>query len=154
MKSSGLRPACRVFNHYGPTETTVGVLTQAATVAYRQAGSLPIGRLLPGVRGYVLDASLNAVPPAVAGELYLAGEAVAQTAIAGASALTAERFVPTRLRPAGACIEAAIAFRRLPDGAFEYLGRVDDAEIKVRGFRVELGNRPSCALSRACGRRQ
>jgi acyl carrier protein len=53
---------------------------------------------------------------------------------------TAERFVPDpQGAPSGALLyRTGDLARHLPDGAIEYLGRIDH-QVKLRGFRIELG---------------
>ncbi|MCP4662064.1 MAG: AMP-binding protein, partial [bacterium] len=57
---------------------------------------------------------------------------------------TAEGFVPNPFRhepdgrSAGRLYRTGDLVRRLPDGALEFLGRIDH-QVKIRGFRIELG---------------
>jgi len=132
-----LAPACRVLNHYGPTETTVGVLTQEAAHASRRAAVLPLGRPIGNLRASVLDAWLQFVPAGVPGELYLGGQGVAR-GYGQRAALTAERFVADPRRAGERMYRTGDRVRQLPEGSLEFLGRVDD-QVKVRGYRVELG---------------
>ena len=89
-----LAPACEVFNHYGPTETTVGVLMhRLGTAGERRARTMPLGRPLPGVRVYVVDAELQLTPAGVPGELLVGGASVARGYL-GRPELTAACFVP------------------------------------------------------------
>jgi len=131
----------RVLNHYGPTETTVGAttfeVTGASLAGARAFGArtVPIGRPLANVRVHVLDAQREPVPVGVPGELYVAGDGVAR-GYHGRPELTAERFVaPAEGERA---YRTGDRVRMLPDGTLEYLGRVD-AQLKVRGYRVEPG---------------
>ncbi|WP_158619438.1 non-ribosomal peptide synthase/polyketide synthase [Corallococcus sp. AB011P] len=136
-----LVPGCAVFNHYGPTETTVGVLTLPASALAREDRPVvvPLGRPLPEVRAYVLDAGLRPVPPGVAGALYIAGGTVGRGYL-GRPELTADRFIPSPFAktPGERMYRTGDRARLGPDGAIVFLGREDD-QLKVRGFRVEPG---------------
>jgi acyl carrier protein len=132
--------ACRVLNHYGPTETTVGVLTNEVTgssigaAEAQGAATMPLGRPLVNTHAYVVDVYGNEQPVAVSGELWLGGAGVARGYLKRPD-LTADRFVQfngERVYRTGDRV------RRLADGTIEFLGRTDD-QVKVRGFRVELG---------------
>jgi amino acid adenylation domain-containing protein len=125
---------CRVLNHYGPTETTVGVLTHEVTAASLGAPTVPLGRPLANTRAYVVDAHGNEQPVGIPGELLLGGAGVARGYL-GRDELTAERFVEHQ---GERVYRTGDRVRRLADGTIEFLGRVDD-QVKVRGFRVELG---------------
>ncbi|MEU6205427.1 amino acid adenylation domain-containing protein [Micromonospora musae] len=123
-------PSVRLLNTYGPTETTV-----VATVADLTAWSgdvVPIGHPLPGVTCRVVD---SAGAESDLGELLIGGSGVA-TGYLNRPELTAERFRPgPDGRPE---YRTGDRVRRRADGALEFLGRLDD-QVKVRGFRVELG---------------
>ncbi|MGW3466550.1 amino acid adenylation domain-containing protein, partial [Streptomyces olivaceoviridis] len=128
-----------LVNMYGPTETTVYTTYEPldARMAESGGGSL-IGRSIPGLRSYVLDAELRLCPPGVAGELYVAGENLAR-GYHERPALSAERFVADPHGDAGERMyRTGDLVRWSPDGRLEYLGRTDD-QIKLRGFRIELG---------------
>jgi amino acid adenylation domain-containing protein len=125
-----------VVNAYGPSEDT----TYSTWTAIHPADPYPpIGRPVDDTRGYVLDRGLRPVPQGVLGELHLSGEGLARGYL-GRPALTAERFVPDPLGPVpGARMyRTGDLCRHRPDGTLDYLGRADQ-QVKVRGFRVELG---------------
>src|SRR5690606_36368847 len=130
---------CSVVNHYGPTEATVGITTHVVDHAVSgSAPSLPIGRPLPGATVYVLDENLRPVPIGVPGEIYLGGARLARGYLAKPG-LTADRFLPDPYgEPGGRLYRTGDIGRWLPDGSLAFLGR-RDSQVKVRGYRVELG---------------
>lgn len=134
------RPDLRVLNHYGPTETTIGVATHAAEGAPHHAG-LPIGRALGSLRLHVLDAALQPCPVGTIGELYIAGDGVAQGYLSRPD-LTAERFLPEPVSagsaPGTRMYRSGDRARCWPNGEVQLLGRADD-QVKIRGHRVEPG---------------
>ncbi|HSK80849.1 MAG TPA: amino acid adenylation domain-containing protein, partial [Thermoanaerobaculia bacterium] len=127
-------PGARLWNLYGPTEDTV-----YSTFAPVRLGETPlIGRPLAGTRAYVLDWEMQPLPAGVPGELFLGGAGQARGYL-GRPDLTAERFVPDPFGPSGGRLYRTgdlVRFRA--DGALDFLGRIDH-QVKVRGFRVELG---------------
>ena len=130
----GSLPGTEAFNLYGPTEATVDALS--ARIA--DAPGPVIGRAVAGARAYVLDHALRHTPIGIAGELYVAGAGLARGYL-GRPGPSAERFVPDPYGPAGSRMyRTGDLVRWTEQGRVEYLGRVDE-QIKIRGFRVELG---------------
>ncbi|HEY4458904.1 MAG TPA: amino acid adenylation domain-containing protein [Pseudonocardiaceae bacterium] len=130
----------RVVNSYGLTEATIdNTWFESAQPGEGPDGALaPIGAPLGHTRAYVLDRAGRLAPVGVPGELCLGGDAVTRGYL-GQPARTAERFVPDPFGPAGARLYRTGDLARLrPDGALEFLGRVDH-QVKIRGHRVEPG---------------
>lgn len=121
----------RMVNGYGPTECTVTVTRDEV----RPGEAVTIGRPVPGSRAFVLDETLETVPDGQSGELCIGGLSLAR-GYRGQTALTEERFpVHPRL---GRLYRTGDLVRRRADGRLDYLGRID-AQVKLRGYRVELG---------------
>jgi amino acid adenylation domain-containing protein len=131
---------CEICNHYGPTEATVGsVVLQLTNYPEHedQRPTVPIGRPIDNTQIYILDSHLQPAPVGVAGELYISGEGVAAGYL-NQPELTKERFIDNPFVPNSKMYRTGDLCRYMPGGNVEFLGRADD-QIKVRGFRVELG---------------
>lgn len=122
-------------NQYGPTETHV-VTAERLTTDPTAWPELPsIGAAVPGAMVDVVDQGGRALPLGVPGEIWVSG-AVLANGYRGQRELTAERFV---VGPDGRRYYRTGDFGRLSrDGRIHYLGR-RDGQVKVRGYRVEVG---------------
>ncbi|MDQ3403410.1 MAG: amino acid adenylation domain-containing protein, partial [Actinomycetota bacterium] len=127
-------PRLRVFNYYGPTEVTV----ECTLCRIDEYDRPVIGRPVHNVRAYVLDDSLNPVPPGVPGELYLAGAQLGRGYHARPG-LTASSFVADPFGDPGTRMyRSGDRVLWTDDGVLDFLGRADD-QVKIRGFRIEPG---------------
>ncbi|KAA2257566.1 amino acid adenylation domain-containing protein [Solihabitans fulvus] len=131
------RPA--LVNLYGITETSVfSTRHQLGERDLAEPGRSLIGAPFGDQRVYVLDGQRNLAPLGVPGEIHIGGASVAPGYF-GRPDLTAERFVPDPFGPAGSRLyRSGDLAKRLPDGAIEFLGRID-TQVKIRGYRIELG---------------
>jgi aryl carrier-like protein len=87
---------------------------------------------------YVLDGHLELLPRGVVGEVCVAGGALSWGYV-NRAAMTAERFVPNPYGPPGSRLyRTGDLGRVLADGSVDLIGR-RDGQVKVRGYRVELG---------------
>jgi amino acid adenylation domain-containing protein len=101
--------------------------------------SIPYGRPIQNARYHVLDADLRPLPVGGAGDLYISGVCLAEGYLKQPE-LTAERFLPNHLspHPGERLYKTGDRARYMEDGNLEFLGRMD-SQIKIRGFRVEIG---------------
>lgn len=127
-------------NLYGPTEASIDVTAWQMTQApAADLARIPIGHAMPHVHLLVLDETMQRVPAGTVGELWIGGVQLAQGYLHDVQR-SAESFRPNPF----AEIDCATLYRtgdlcvRLPDGSFDYRGRCDH-QVKVRGYRVELG---------------
>ena len=131
----------QLVNMYGITETTVHVTYRPLTLADTRSGSGSlIGRPIPDLQLYILDRHRQLVPIGVPGEVYVAGAGVARGYL-NRPELTDERFILCSFdgqQQAVRLYRSGDRARRLSNGDFEYLGRVDN-QVKIRGFRIEIG---------------
>jgi non-ribosomal peptide synthetase-like protein len=134
----------KVFNSYGPTETSV----TATLVELHSNEPVTIGWPLPNYGLLVVDENLRPLPVGAVGELCIFGPGLASGYLA-LPELTAARFVPNPL--AAHADESRMYLtgdlaRIDAGGPVHYLGRADQ-QVKVRGFRVELGEIAAALLA-------
>ncbi|RKG98938.1 amino acid adenylation domain-containing protein, partial [Corallococcus sp. CA053C] len=131
-------PAVPLLNAYGPTECSDDV-THALLTSAPTSASVPIGSPLCNTRLYVLDSHARPCPLGVPGELFVGGVGVGRGYLFD-PLRTAASFVPDPFSssPGARLYRTGDRVRWLPDGALEFLGRID-FQVKVRGFRIELG---------------
>ncbi|MEG4588313.1 amino acid adenylation domain-containing protein [Microcoleus sp. MOSTC5] len=130
---------CRLINGYGPTENTTFTCCYSITDASQIVKSVAIGRPISNTQVYILDSQLQPVPIGVPGELYIAGDGLARGYF-NRPELTARAFIPNPFsgEPDARLYKTGDRACYLADGNIEFLGRSDN-QIKVRGFRIEIG---------------
>ncbi|WP_459546692.1 amino acid adenylation domain-containing protein [Nocardia sp. X0981] len=132
-------PGRRMFDTYGPAEVTIETHASAPLVA---GEPVTLDRPIRGVGEIVLDPWLRPVPEGFVGELYLRGPGLAR-GYRDRKGLTAARFVADPFAGPGQRMYRTgdmVRWSRRPRGdlTLSYMGRAD-FQVKVRGFRVELG---------------
>ncbi|MEY8240023.1 MAG: amino acid adenylation domain-containing protein [Cycloclasticus sp.] len=134
-----LAPELDIFNHYGPTETTVGVLVHSLKAdALLHGDTLPLTRPLPNTRIFLLDAKQQLVATGEKGEVFVGGDNVTRGYLHDADA-TEKAYLTLADYGQGPMYRTGDIARYLPEGGIELVGRADH-QVKVRGFRLELGD--------------
>ena len=128
-------PACSLHNQYGPTETHV--VTSYTLPSGATALRPPIGRPLPNTEILVLDARQRRQPVGVRGEIFIGGAGLA-TGYLRRPGLTARQFIAHPFRPGERLYASGDLGHWTPSGELCYGGR-NDGQLKIRGYRVELG---------------
>jgi thioesterase domain-containing protein/acyl carrier protein len=132
-----LLPRCaELWNMYGPTETTIwSCIEQIRT----HGETITIGRPIANTEIYILEESLEPVPVGNTGTLYIGGEGLSSGYL-NLPQLNANKFILNPFKPGTnqRLFATGDLARYLPDGRIECLGR-NDSQIKIYGFRVELG---------------
>ncbi|MFN0165018.1 MAG: amino acid adenylation domain-containing protein [Bryobacteraceae bacterium] len=131
------RMSARLVNAYGPTETTI---TSTFFDCHRsgESNAVPIGRPISNTKVFVVDRHGQLSPPGLRGELCIGGAGLARGYL-NRPELDTERFI---LQSFGGADERLYRtgdiVRYRADGNLEFLDRADN-QVKLRGFRVELG---------------
>ncbi len=134
----------QISNVYGPTETTVFATFFPMSNFSNEMSRVPLGYPVKNTSLYVIDAYDNLLPTDIAGELLIGGEGVAGEYL-NRSELTKERFIKWEVPLGLNCNAIENTFYKSgdrvklsPDGYIEFLGRFD-AQVKINGFRIEIG---------------
>ncbi|HEU0053267.1 MAG TPA: amino acid adenylation domain-containing protein, partial [Longimicrobium sp.] len=147
-----LAPGLTVVNYYGSTETQRAVSYHVVDPEAERKEIIPLGRGIPGVQLLVRDAAGELAGVGEVGEIWLRSAHLAAGYL-GDAALSASRFVvnPWTGKARDRLYRTGDLGRYRPDGEVEPLGRADQ-QVKVRGFRVELGEVESALAAHAAVR--
>ncbi|MDO9520173.1 MAG: amino acid adenylation domain-containing protein [Pseudohongiella sp.] len=137
------QPALNVLHVYGPTENTTFSTWHRITADDLALATIPIGRPIANSRIYLLDQNMQPVPIGVPGEIYCGGDGIARGYINQQSGgLNGQRevFLPDPFVDAGTgrLYRTGDLAKWNHKRELIFLGR-NDRQVKVRGFRVELG---------------
>lgn len=132
-------PNRTLLNLYGSSEIAAGDATCYDARNDLECGSVPIGRPIWNTQIYILDSAQQPVPVGVPGEIYIAGIGLTSGYL-NLPELTTSRFLENPFSKTGnnTLFRTGDRARYLADGNIQFLGRMDN-QVKVRGFRVELG---------------
>ncbi|MEU6581992.1 amino acid adenylation domain-containing protein [Nocardia sp. NPDC046763] len=133
---AAVAPDCRFAGLGGATEAAIhSTICEVVNAGVPQEWSaVPYGTPLRNVRCRVVGPSGQDCPDWVTGELWIGGAGVA-AGYRGDAARTTDRFVT---HEGLNWYRTGDLARYLPDGCLEFLGRADH-RVKIRGYRVELG---------------
>ncbi|MCP3738293.1 amino acid adenylation domain-containing protein [Rossellomorea sp. BNER] len=134
------------INSYGPTETTVSATMWNVDKSLSYS-SVPIGKPLANTKVYIMNKHSQLQPMGIPGELCIGGVGLSRGYL-GKPELTAEKFIKSPFDPVERLYRTGDLVRYLPDGNIEFLGRIDQ-QVKVRGYRIEMGEIESVLLTHA-----
>ena len=129
-------PEARLFSLGGATEASIWSIIHPVEEVDPELPSIPYGKPMVNQRFYVLDEAMEPCPTWVPGDLYIGGVGLA-LGYWRDEALTNGSFVEnpwTKER----LYRTGDVGRYLSDGNIQFLGR-EDSQVKIQGYRVELG---------------
>ena len=143
-------PSVKLVNAYGLTETSDDTNHEVMERA-PDGDRVPLGPPVNNVHVYVVDEHLSPVPLGAPGEIVFSGVCVGRGYVNDPER-TRLAFLADPLRKGERLYRSGDFGRWRPDGKLEFLGR-RDAQVKISGFRIEIGDIEN-ALLRAPGVRQ
>jgi histidinol-phosphate aminotransferase len=130
------RHACLFYNEYGMSEAPVLAAYRLSGDPERWPDLPPAGAVAAGAEVHLLDEQLRPVAPGEVGDIYVAGEFLAEGYL-GADEEALEKFKPNVFGP-GLMFKSGDVGRFSAAGELLLLGRTDSV-VKLRGIRVGLG---------------
>ncbi|WP_424217544.1 non-ribosomal peptide synthetase (plasmid) [Streptomyces sp. BI20] len=138
-------PALRVISLGGATEGSIWSIHHPVGTVLPDWTSIPYGKPLANQTMHVYNPWGEESPIGVTGEIHIGGIGVAQGYL-GDPARTAERFL-VHPDTGERVYRTGDLGRYLPGGDIEILGR-EDFQVKINGYRVELGEIEAALLRR------
>lgn len=136
-------PKLKIISMGGATEASIWSIYYPIEGLAPGWRSIPYGKPLGGQKMHVLDKELEASPEWVPGEIYISGLGLAKGYINDAEKTDAHFIIhPKSGEP---YYRTGDMGRFHPEGYIEFLGR-EDQQVKINGFRVELGEIESALL--------
>lgn len=126
-------PKCRMFNEYGPSENTIWTTVKEII----EGESVSIGKPIHNNYIYILDRERKLLPIKGKGEIYVGGQNLANGYINNTK-LSEKKFIENPFRKGELMYRTGDFGKWTKTGEIEFIGR-EDNQVKVRGFRVELG---------------
>ncbi len=130
------QPGIKLINAYGLTETSDDTNHEVMDRA-PDGERVPLGRPINNVHVYVVDEHLSLVPLGAPGEIVFSGVCVGRGYINDPER-TRRAFLADPHREGNRLYRSGDYGRWLPDGKLEFLGR-RDTQVKISGFRIEIG---------------
>ncbi|GEL16740.1 non-ribosomal peptide synthetase [Pseudonocardia asaccharolytica] len=131
-----VNPAIRLVNAYGLTETCDDTNHEIMDRA-PDSDRVPLGRPVNNVVVYVVDEHLSPVPLGAPGAIVFSGVCVGRGYINDPER-TRLAYLPDPHRPGQRLYRGGDYGRWRPGGTLEFLGR-RDTQVKISGFRIEIG---------------
>jgi acyl-coenzyme A synthetase/AMP-(fatty) acid ligase/acyl carrier protein len=129
----------QLVNLYGPSETTMIKLFHRVQSGDEKRRSIPIGKPISNTQVITMDSNGKVCPPGIPGELYIRTP-YRSLGYYDQPEATSQSFIPNPFGsdPGDVTYKTGDLARLLPDGTFEYFGRLDH-QVKLGGVRIEIG---------------
>jgi amino acid adenylation domain-containing protein/thioester reductase-like protein len=129
-------PQVSFTNTYGPTEASIGMIMH--DVGPDESEFIPLGRPIDNTYALVVDESFRPIPPGYVGELLIGGDCLGGGYL-GDEQATAMAMIanPYPSIPGPTLYRTGDLAYVLPDGKFQFAGRIDD-QVSIGGARIEV----------------
>lgn len=137
-------PNTKLYSLGGATEASIWSIYYPIPKNHPSHEIIPYGTPLSNQQFYVLNGALDDCPPWVIGQLYIAGKGLA-AGYYNDSHKTRDAFIFHRKLKIPLYNTGDLGYR-LPNGVIQFVGR-NDGQIKLSGYRVELGEIEAKAIT-------